>query len=172
MGVTQSVRKHGSHHALRSAMTLGHEGGELCITGATVKVPVGCVTEDVDFSVANINATEHAEALKAELAELGARTCSATLELLPHAAEFHKPVTLQLDVLGDNSESTSNPKKGKKTTTTTTTKKKKKKGPKIVLLHRDAGKNGAWRVLENSCHQTVGGQSEMLVSVDIQVDRC
>ena len=83
-------------------------------------------------------------------------------------------MTLQLDVLGDNSESMSNSKKGKKKKTTKKKKKKKKKkkGPEIVLLHRDAGKNGAWRVLENPCHQTVGGQSEMLVSVDIQVDRC
>ena len=95
MGVTQSVHKHGSHHALRSAKTLGHEGGKLCITGATVKVPVGCVTEDVDFSVANINAVSTHTTGRHLLATNAATHTPKPYPALPRA--YSQPTGLVLD---------------------------------------------------------------------------
>ncbi|XP_066263343.1 uncharacterized protein [Branchiostoma lanceolatum] len=70
---------------------VGPEGGELQTTSCTISVPPGAVTMETEFTCQVINPNDAILTLKD-----GEMLVSDIIELGPHQATFHKPVTVQM----------------------------------------------------------------------------
>ena len=112
---------------------IGPAGGQLTTEFANINVPCGATDEVTTFSVTDATTTQ-----STSLSSLGAKPCSAVLELQPHGVEFSTPVMLHIAVPEGDEEKP------------------------MVLLHRDTDED-QWRPLETKCTALGPGQVQVAV---------
>jgi hypothetical protein len=86
----------GSPNAGASVVTtIGDQGGEATVDGATLVVPEGALSEDTEIGVERLPASEAEEFL--DLLGAGQTAASAVYVFTPHGSQFDEPVTITLD---------------------------------------------------------------------------
>lgn len=86
----------GSPNAGESVVTtIGDQGGEATVDGATLVVPEGALSEDTEIGVERLSASEAEEFL--DLLGTDQTAASAVYVFTPHGSQFDEPVTITLD---------------------------------------------------------------------------
>jgi hypothetical protein len=79
--------------------TIGEQGGEAAVDGATLVVPEGALSDDTQIGVERLSASEAEEFLG--LLDAGLSAVSAVYVFTPHGSQFDEPVTITLEYTGN-----------------------------------------------------------------------